>query len=146
LELKGHNDKSKFDTELENLENILPKSSQQIEVIASLVKIFNIAFRRALIYEEEKAFFENFDKEHIGLLLNTNLNNLTTSGKKNPRYSSNLGITYLLRFFSRLVDIVQKIPTESTASLNYLTDDASDFCTFLVGAHEKYYTDSYYTS
>lgn len=60
------------------------------------------------------------------------------------RYSSFLGFTHLLRFFTRLPDIVQKIPTENETSLKYLADGAADFCKYLSGSIDKYYNDAYY--
>ncbi|KAI6184023.1 MRG domain-containing protein [Aphelenchoides bicaudatus] len=127
---KDYTDGASLITELDTFENILPQSSQYSEVIACLLKIFNIAFGHVLVYEDEKSFFDEYNKKH--------------NEERVKRYSSFLGFTHLLRFFTRLPDIVQKIPTENETSLKYLADGAADFCKYLSGSIDKYYNDAYY--
>lgn len=112
-------------------ENILPLSSKPDEVFGCLVNLFDAVIRQSLVYEAEKSRFDEYFSTKI-----------EEDGLK--RCSKVLGFTYLLRFISRLPNILPKISVIKKENLKYLTDGLTDLCTYLSNTIDKYYGEDYF--
>jgi len=123
------NDQSFF----EKSENIVPRKSDTEEVMASFLTLFNHVFSRLLIYEEEKELFNNFPKEE------------NAGNSSYHRYSKSLGLTYLIRFISRLPSVIVNNSIWNEEAVKHFNKSTSELSSFLIENIDNFYSeDEYY--